>query len=47
MTPEELELLGITPEAILYVLTWGMGVVLTFYGLGIATGSAIKGIKRA
>lgn len=46
MTPTDLELLGITPEAILYVYSWGMGAVLMMWSLGYAIGAAITGIKK-
>jgi len=41
----DLALLDITPENILFVLSWGMGVVLFMWSLGYAIGSAVKVIK--
>lgn len=42
----DLALLDITPENILFVLTWGMGVVLFMWSLGYAIGAAVKLIKK-
>jgi hypothetical protein len=38
---------GITPAGILYVLTWGMGIVLKLWAAGYAVGWAVKVIKAA
>ena len=46
MTPADWEAIGITPETILYCMTWGMGVVLFFWSLGFAVGCAIRGIRQ-
>jgi hypothetical protein len=41
------ELIGITPENILYVFTWGMGAVLSVWAIGYAIGVAAQTIRRA
>ena len=41
-----LELLGIDPDTILYVFSWGMGAVLSMGALGYAVGSAVTLIKK-
>lgn len=38
--------LGITPVDVLYVLTWGMGVVLFMWSLGYGIGAAVAAIKK-
>ena len=45
--PFNAELLGITPENILYVYTWGMGVILAVAAIGYAVGSAKKTVNKA
>lgn len=47
MTPADWEAIGVTPEAILYCMTWGMGVVLFMWSLGFAVGAAISVIRKA
>lgn len=42
----DFELLGVTPEAILYVFTWGMGAVLMMWSLGYAIGAAVTALKK-
>ena len=34
-----------TPEAILYVFTWGFGAILFSWSLGYAVGAAIKAVR--
>ncbi|PHR16505.1 MAG: hypothetical protein COA38_21785 [Fluviicola sp.] len=43
--PIDLALLGITPAEILFVLTWGMGVVLMMWKLGYALKWVLKILK--
>ena len=45
--PFNAELLGITPENILYVYTWGMGAILAVAAIGYAVGSAKKTIDKS
>ena len=45
MSPADLALIGVTAEDILYVYTWGMGVCLSMWALGYATGIALKVIN--
>lgn len=44
--PIDYELMGITPEAILFVYTFGMGAVLAMWGIGYAIGSAVTAIRK-
>ncbi|MCF6281454.1 MAG: hypothetical protein L3J28_04450 [Candidatus Polarisedimenticolaceae bacterium] len=37
---------GVTPENILYVFSWGMGVVLMSWSVGFAVGVGIKMINK-
>lgn len=39
--------LGVTPEAILFVTSWGIGVVLLMWSFGFAIGSSNTVIKKA
>jgi hypothetical protein len=47
MTAEEYELLGITAENILYVWSWGFGVVLFSWSMGFTIGLGLSAIKKA
>lgn len=42
----ELALVGIDSQTIFYVYTWGMGVVLFMWSLGLAVGAAKNVIKK-
>lgn len=39
--------LGFTPEEILYVTSWGVGVVIFLWSLGFAIGAAVRAIRSA
>jgi hypothetical protein len=45
-TTPDFELMGITPENILYSFTWGFGTVLSFWAIAYATGTSKKGISQ-
>lgn len=45
-TPEQLELLGVTAEQILYVWMWGFGSVLLFWFLGFGISAAVAAIRK-
>lgn len=45
-TVAELAAIGITPDQIFYVFTWGFGTVVFFYSLGFAIGAAKTAIKK-
>lgn len=45
--PGQLDLLGITPEQVLYVFSWGFATVVAFWSLGFALRVAAKVISRA
>ncbi|MBI2750978.1 MAG: hypothetical protein HYX43_17060 [Burkholderiales bacterium] len=38
--------LGITPDQILYVCSWGVGVVLSLWAIGYAVGAGVAMIKK-
>lgn len=38
--------LGITPDSVLSVFSWGLGAVLFFFALGVAVGAARGVIRR-
>lgn len=46
MTPEELALLGIDPQTILYIWSWGFGSVLSMWSIGYAVGIAVTLIRK-
>lgn len=46
MTPEEFALLGIDPETILLVWSWGFGTVVLMWSFGFALGAALKVIRE-
>lgn len=45
-TAAELAAIGITPEQIFYVFTWGFGAVIFFFFLGSVIGAAKTVIKK-
>lgn len=38
--------LGITPTDVLYVFSWGFGVILAFWALGYGAGCMISAIRK-
>ena len=45
--PGQFEVLGITPDQILYAFSWGFATVVAFWSLGFALRTAAKLISRA
>lgn len=45
-TPEQLALIGVDPEMIAYVFTWGAAIYATFWCLGLAASAVIKALRR-
>lgn len=37
---------GITPEAVLYVWSWGFGAVIFMWSIGFGLGAALKSIRK-
>lgn len=45
-TPEQMELIGVTSEQILYAFGWGFGAVVLMWSFGFVIGAAILAIKK-
>lgn len=45
MTPADYAALGIDPQTILYVFSWGFGSVLFSWSLGFGLGCAVRAIR--
>lgn len=46
-TAADLAVLGIDAPTVLYVWSWGFGVILFFWSIGFAAGAAIRAIRMA
>lgn len=46
-TPADFAVMGIDAPTVLYVWSWGFGVILFFWSIGFAAGAAIRAIRMA
>ena len=46
-SPEQLELLGVTPASVMASVAFGMSVVVAMWGIGYVGGLAVRAIREA